>query len=333
MLAFQGDGIRGRPCLPRRSSDGPWPITPWRTHREPLSQLPALTARAPPLAGALGAEIPGLDLSQDASPELIAALREALLDHLVIFLPGQDLTPEQLVRFGRRFGTLATAHIMPSLPGVPEVMPLDSSTGLRTDIWHSDVTYYEAPPMGTLLYAREIPEVGGDTMFANMYLAYERLSPPIQRMLDPLTAVHSFTERFVRRINHRDQVIPPEDKPGPKGARPPLMRHPVVREHPETGRKALFVNATWTVGIAELTVQESDMLLEFLCTHAVQPEHTCRYRWSRGTIAFWANRCTQHYAINDYDPSARRVMLRMTLDGDRPRGRASFDELAADPRA
>lgn len=158
-----------------------------------------------------------------------------------------------------------------------------------------------------------------------MYLAYERLSPPIQRMLDPLTAVYGFTERFVRRINHRDQVIPPEDKPGPQGARPPLMRHPIVREHPETGRKALFVNATWTVGIAELTVPERDMLLEFLSTHAVQPEHTCRYRWSRGTIAFWDNRCTQHYAINDYAPSARRVMLRMTVDGNRPRGSLSID--------
>jgi len=283
-----------------------------------------------PLAGALGAEILGLVLSQDASPELIAALREALLDHLVIFLPGQDLTPEQLVRFGRRFGTLATQHIMPSLPGFPEVMPLDSRTGLRTDIWHSDVTYYEAPPMGTLLYAQDIPEVGGDTMFANMYLAYERLSSPIQRMLDPLTAVHGFTERFVRRINHRDQVIPPEDKPGPKGARPPFMRHPVVRMHPETERKALFVNATWTIGIAELSVPESDMLLEFLCAHAVQPEHTCRYRWSRGTIAFWDNRCTQHYAINDYHPSARRVMLRMTIDGDRPHG-ASLGVTAPGP--
>jgi taurine dioxygenase len=272
-----------------------------------------------PIAGALGAEVHGVDLGQ-CGDEAIAEVRQALLDHQVICFREQRLTPAQQVALGRRFGELNVHPHYRSLDGYPEILPvLKEPTDKRNigGVWHSDVTFLERPALGSLLYAIDVPSKGGDTMFASQYLTYEALSPGMKRLLEGLEAVHS------------DAILSqPRNKAKSNAERSTKLKeeevvevtetcHPVVRTHPETGRKALFVNGAFTTRFKDMTAEESRPLLDYLYAHAVRPEFTCRIRWRKGSLVFWDNRAVQHYALNDY-PGERREMHRVTVEGDRP---------------
>ncbi len=269
-----------------------------------------------PIAGALGAELHGIDLSRDLPDETIAAVRQALLDHLVIFFRDQDLPPDRFLALARRFGQPIEYPFLKGLEGFPEIITvskLENETVNFGGVWHSDTTYLEQPPMATLLVAREVPEAGGDTIFANQYLAYDRLSPAMQALLADLKGVASSAKADSSRT--REDRIRSD---GSADARKVLIaEHPVVRTHPETGRRALFVNVAHTVGFAGLSTDESAPLLNYLFQHQIRPEFTCRFRWRPGSLAIWDNRCAQHYAVNDY-AGQRRIMQRITLGGDRP---------------
>lgn len=268
------------------------------------------------LSGALGAEIHGIDLNQDLDDATVRAVRQALLDHLVIFFRDQDLPPERLLAFGRYFGTVVEYPFISGLADFPEITPvikLEHETVNFGGVWHSDTTYLEEPPLGSILLAREVPEAGGDTMFANQYMAYETLSAPIRALLDGLHGISTSTKADVSRTREDRIRSNPTDKSNTAFA----ARHPAVRTHPETGRKALYVNCAHTDQLDGLSRGESDALLGFLFKHQVQPEFTCRFRWRPGSIAFWDNRAAQHYPVNDYN-GYRRVMHRITLQGDRP---------------
>jgi taurine dioxygenase len=270
-----------------------------------------------PIAGAVGAELHGVDLSDDLSADTIAAIRQALLDHLVIFFRDQTLPPDRFLPLARRFGTPIEYPFLKGLDGFPEIIAVAKLEHERNNfggIWHSDTTYLEQPPMGTLLVAREVPPHGGDTLFANQYLAYETLSPCMRVMLDGLRAVSSSAKADVSRT--REDRIKSD---GTTTARTELSaEHPVVRTHPETGRKALYINVAHTARFVDMTEDESAGLLNFLFRHQTRPEFTCRFRWDVGSVAFWDNRCAQHNPINDYH-GYRRVMHRITLAGDTPR--------------
>lgn len=270
-----------------------------------------------PIAGALGAEIGGVDLTENLDDGAIAAVRRAWLDHLVIFFHGQNLTPERFIGFARRFGEVVEYPFIKGLDGFPEITPIVKREHERVNfggLWHSDTTYLEYPPMGTMLIAREVPPFGGDTLFANMYLAYETLSPGLQHLLDGLVAVNSSAKADVTKTRE-DRV---RDYARADAKREYLAEHPVVRTHPETARKALYVNGGHTVRFKDMTEEESAPLLRYLFAHQQRPEFTCRFRWGVGSIAFWDNRCAQHNPVNDYD-GYRRVMHRVTLAGDSPR--------------
>jgi taurine dioxygenase len=282
-----------------------------------LREQTAIDLDIRPIAGALGAEIHGIDLSRDLSDETVAALRQALLDHLVIFFRDQDLTPAQQVAFGQRFGELIEYPFVRGIEGHPLIIPVVKLPEERVNfggVWHSDTTYLPEPPMGTILLAREVPAYGGDTLFANQYLAYETLSPALREMLDPLYAVSNSAKADVTRTRE-DRV---RDAPGEKANGSLTAEHPVVRTHPETGRKALYVNIAHTSHFRGMTEAESTPLLNYLFQHQVKPEFTCRFRWEAGSMAFWDNRCAQHNPVNDYH-GHRRVMHRITLKGDAPR--------------
>ncbi|MBV9863495.1 MAG: TauD/TfdA family dioxygenase [Alphaproteobacteria bacterium] len=270
-----------------------------------------------PLSGAIGAEIAGIDLNAELDAATVAAIRRAWLDHLVIFFRGQQLPPERFLGVARLFGQPVEYPFVKGIDGFPEITPVVKLEHERVNfggLWHSDTAYLERPPMGTMLLAREVPPVGGDTLFANMYLAYETLSEGLRRLLDGLVAVNSSAKADVTRTRE-DRVR--------DGARADARaayeaEHPVVRTHPETGRKALYVNGGHTVRFTDMTEEESAPLLRFLFAHQTRPELTCRFRWEVGSIAFWDNRCAQHNPINDYH-GYRRIMHRVTLAGDRPR--------------
>jgi taurine dioxygenase len=268
------------------------------------------------IAGALGAELHGVDLGVELSAETIGAIRQALLDHGVIFFRDQDLPPDRLLALARRFGTPVEYPFLKGIEGFPEIITvskLEDETINFGGVWHSDTTYLQEPPMATLLVAREVPEAGGDTIFANQYLAYETLSDGMKRLLAGLKGVASSAKADSSRT--REDRIKSD---GSADARKLLTaEHPVVRTHPETGRKALYVNRAHTVGFAGMTEEESTPLLEFLFHHQIRPEFTCRFRWTVGSLAIWDNRCAQHYAMNDYH-GHKRVMHRITLAGDRP---------------
>ncbi|WP_374449640.1 TauD/TfdA dioxygenase family protein, partial [Stella sp.] len=273
----------------------------------------AITVRK--VAGALGAEISGLDLRRGLDPETARTVRQALLDHLVIFFRDQDLTPDQFLAFARAFGRPVEYPFVKGLPGHPEIIEVlkrEHETVNFGGIWHSDTTYLEEPPMGSILLAREIPPYGGDTLFANMYLAYETLSPGMRRMLDGLVGVSTSAKADVSKTRE-DRL---KDNAAPDARTSYEAEHPVVRTHPETGRKALFVNVAHTARFKDMTEAESQPLLDFLCQHLTRPEFTCRFVWQPGSIAFWDNRATQHNPVNDYH-GFRRLMHRITLAGDR----------------
>ena len=269
-----------------------------------------------PVAGALGAEILGIDLSHDLGEESVAAIRAAWLKHLVIFFRDQTLPPKEFLGVARRFGQAVEYPFIKGIEGFPEITPvikLEHETMNFGGLWHSDTAYLECPPMATMLIAREVPPFGGDTLFANMYLAYETLSDGMKRMLDGLVTVNSSAKADVTKTRE-DRM---RDGPKESAKTQYTAEHPVVRTHPETGRKALYINGGHTVRFKDMTEQESAPLLQFLFQHATRPEFTCRFRWDVGSIALWDNRCTQHNPINDYH-GFRRVMHRVTLAGDRP---------------
>jgi taurine dioxygenase len=269
-----------------------------------------------PLSPLIGAEVRGLDLSHPQSPSVLAALRAALLEWKVLFFRDQNITTEQHLDFARCFGALEVHPFAPHKPGHPEVMAITHDRDRRgsENTWHSDVTWRAEPSLGSVLHAIEVPPVGGDTLFADMYLAYEGLSTTVKAKIDGRVAVHDFgffRERM-RKSGKTEAEIEAFNQAYPK------VEHPVVRTHPETGRKALYVNAAFTQHIVGLERDESATLLKHLYAQASVPEYQCRFRWTEGSIAFWDNRACQHYAVSDYWPAVRR-MERVTIIGDRPR--------------
>jgi taurine dioxygenase len=269
----------------------------------------------------IGAVIGNIDLSEKLDDEQVADVRKALLAHKVIFFEDQHITPVQHRDFAARFGELHTHPLYPGVPEAPEMFILDNHANNPTDndAWHTDVTFIETPPLGAILYAKLLPPEGGDTCWASMQAAYEGLSKPLQRFLSELDAVHDFARGFPAR----GQVA--KEAGGDKHAKaleehPPVV-HPVVRTHPETGADGLFVNYGFTDRIKGLRREESAALLNMLFVHIQKPEFQVRWHWKPNSIAFWDNRVTQHYAVNDYLPN-RRIMNRATILGDRPFNRA-----------
>ena len=268
-----------------------------------------------PLAGGLGAEILGIDLRKPPSAAAWRRIDDAFAAHGVIFFRDQDLTPEQHVAFAGHFGPINVNRFFTPVPGHPQIAEVRKEPHHRKNIgevWHTDHSYDEIPALGSVLLAREVPEIGGDTMFANMYLAYETLSDGYRRMLDGLRAVHSSRHIFGPKAAYHGNDL--KDRLANAELAVQDAVHPVIITHPATGRRALYVNPNFTVGIEGWTAEESRSLLDHLYRHAVRPEFTCRFRWRNGSIAIWDNRCTWHQAINDYQ-GQRRLMHRITIDG------------------
>lgn len=268
------------------------------------------------LSGALGAEIGGVDLAAPTD-EVIAEIRRAWLDHLVVFFRGQGhLDSAGFLAFARHIGTPVEYPFVRGFDDFPEIISvtkLPHETVNFGGIWHSDTTYLAQPPMGTMLIAREIPPAGGDTIFANQYLAFETLSPAMQTMLTPLRGISSSALADVSKTRE-DRRRDAGDADASKAFE---ASHPVVRTHPETGRRALFVNVAHTARFDGMTVEESRPLLQFLFQHQVRAEMTYRFTWQPGSLAMWDNRCAQHNPVNDYH-GFKRVMHRITLQGDTP---------------
>jgi taurine dioxygenase len=269
-----------------------------------------------PLGGAIGAEISGVDLTADLDDETVAAIRRAWLDHLVVFFRDQNLSLDAFIAFARRLGEPVEYPFVKGIDGYPEIIAVTKLPHESVNfggIWHSDTAYLECPPMGTMLLAREVPPSGGDTLFANMYAAFDALSPGMQRMLEGLVAVNSSALADVSKTR--------EDRIHDSGAgnnTEYVAEHPVVRTHPETGRKALYVNVAHTARFRDMTEEESQPILAFLFAHSVRPEFTYRFHWDVASLALWDNRCAMHNPMNDYHGYMRR-MHRITLRGDVPR--------------
>jgi taurine dioxygenase len=263
-----------------------------------------------PVTAAIGAEITGVDLRDDLDDVTVARIRQALLDHLVLFFRGQDLDDDTHLKFALRFGPLSIPPLATKYQDSPAVTVLDqvAPKGEGADEWHSDNTFMPNPPLGSILRSERLPETGGDTCFSSMYAAYEALSPAMRQMVDGLTAVHDITKVMRKAIaaghTHLDMAAMQEKFPP--------IEHPVARVHEETGRKALFVNRNCTTHIVGLSERENEVLLPFLLDHVRSPEFQCRLHWEPGTVAFWDNRSVQHYAVADY--TERRVMRRVTID-------------------
>ena len=274
---------------------------------EPYEGSPIRVEKLTPYVGGV---VGGVDLSQPLDESTFKQVHDALIDNGVIFFRDQHLTPEQQKAFGRRFGEL---HIHPAapkeVPEHPEILVIhadESSKHVAGENWHSDVSCDPEPPMGSILYMHELPAVGGDTLFASMYAAYEALSEPMKRFLEPLTARHEGEHVYRGRYGVDDA-----------GKTFPAAEHPVIRTHPVSGRKALFVNGGFTRRIVQLSRSESDAVLQFLYRHVETPEFHCRFRWQVNSVAFWDNRCVQHHAMWDYYPQ-RRHGHRVTIKGDKP---------------
>jgi taurine dioxygenase len=261
------------------------------------------------LTPVIGAEIGGVDLSRPLPPYVFDEIHRALMENLVIFFRDQHLDHDQHKAFGRQFGPLHMHPASPPPPGHPEILIIHAdanSTRVSGEEWHSDVSCDATPPMGSLLYLHTVPESGGDTMFANMYRAYETLSAPMRDMLGKLTAIHDGENAYRERYGRGDpaRVFP-------------RAEHPVVRTHPVTGRPALYVNRHFTTRIVQLHKSESDALLSYLFRHVETPEFTCRFQWRPHSLAFWDNRAAQHRALWDYFPAVRHG-YRVTIQGDPP---------------
>ena len=273
------------------------------------------------LCGAGGAEISGVDASRLIGAEVVTELRRALAEHCVIFLRDQDLTPDQQKTFARHFGPLAQTPFIKPLDGHPEMMrivrePQESKKLNFGGRWHSDMTFSPEPVLGTCLYARESPAVGGDTIWTNQMLAFEALSPALQRTLEGLRVMHSAKRSYGPQGAYADDDLKSMRIQASEAALKE-QAHPCIRTHPESGRKTLFVNWVYAVRFEGMTEEESAPLLDFLNGHSQRPEFQIRFRWRKGSLALWDNRSTQHIAVNDY-PGYRRVMDRVTISGDKP---------------
>jgi taurine dioxygenase len=281
-----------------------------------------ISLKTEPLSPTIGAEILGVDLSTDLDEDAIAQIRASLLKFGVIFFRGQHLTPARQVAFAKKF---SEPEVHPIVQGTDEfqevihvVKPANEPASFGTD-WHQDNTFFEAPSLGTILCAEKVPPCGGDTLFADMTRAYESLSDGMKNLLGGLSAIHSAKRAY-----------DPAGTAGPKYRGEATLKyklseavedeniHPVVRTHPETGEKSLFVNEMFTIRFDGMTEAESQPLLQYLYQHCIQPEYTCRFRWTDGAVAFWDNRCVAHYAMDDYF-GHERIMNRVTLQGDRPK--------------
>lgn len=274
------------------------------------------------ISGALGAEVHGVDLSRDLSDDVLAELRAALLDNLVIVLRDQDITPAQQLAFARRWGDIHLHPYMEGMPDCPEILAIIKRPSDKKNFggsWHTDQMFSPSPAMGTMLYARQVPSAGGDTLFTNQYLAYDTLSDGMKALAGQMRTIcvgdnfksaggASRKERYAGQMSDMKVKHP--------GNVQTTSVHPLVRTHPETGRRALFIG-----GHAQrfdgMTDAESQPLIDFFMRHSIRPEFTCRVSWKPGTLTFWDNRCTQHFAVNDY-PAETRIMHRITICGDSP---------------
>jgi len=272
-----------------------------------------------PLTGSLGAEIRGVDLREPLSTAARLAIEDALLDRLVVFFRGQEMTDEQHRDFAAQFGDLEPFVLAPAAnDDVPEMHKLTfadgaAARGSRTDSWHTDGPFMECPPMGTVLRAVQLPEYGGDTCWVNMYDVLESMSPVMREMLEGLTAEHDFMKVTYTTF---DDMPDPEAELRAMRERYPVMEHPVVRTHPVTKRKLLYVNFNYTTRLVGVTDDENALLLPFLFDRVKDPAYQVRFHWEPGSVAFWDNRATQHYAVPDYP--GRRLMHRIVIQGDRP---------------
>ena len=270
-----------------------------------------------PLSPALGAEIRGVALDEPLADAVVAEIHRAFVAHHVIFFRDQPLTPAQYVRFAGAMGEPSEYPFVAGLDGYPQITEVIKQEDEQVNfggVWHSDTTYLECPPKATMLYARQLPPVGGDTLFANMNMAYESLSSGMRRLLDGMSAINSAQKGDAAAT--RTELL--RQRPRDAGATVTTAEHPVVRTHPETGRKALYVNPGHTLRIGGMSEAESAPILDYLYRHQTRPEFTCRFRWRLDSLAVWDNRSTQHYPLNDYH-GHRRAMQRITLAGDRPR--------------
>jgi alpha-ketoglutarate-dependent taurine dioxygenase len=266
------------------------------------------------VAGALGAEIGGVDLAQPLADKTIAAIRKALVEHQVIFFRDQELTPAQQVAFGARFGPLNIHPYVAGMPGQPEVMEIIKEPSDRINFgggWHSDMSFLERPAIGSILYAVDVPEYGGDTLFASQAAAFEALSPGLQKTLEGLSAVHSASREYSAQGHsaQKRSSMSVAEADGMVGE----YVHPMVLVHPETDRKALYVNPAFTLRVDGWKTKESKALLDYLFEHSRYEAFTCRFAWAKGSVAFWDNRSVWHFALNDY-PGQRRHMRRVTVD-------------------
>lgn len=268
-----------------------------------------------PIAGALGAELHGVDLTKELSPEVLKEIRRLLVEHQVIFFRDQDISPAQHKMLAESFGPLQTHPAYGTVEGFPEITILESTPENPTKIeaWHTDMTFRQHPPLGAVLRSKIVPPKGGDTLWSSMTAAYDALSPAMQTFLSGLTAMHDFSYGF------KESLAEPggRERLAKAVADNPPVEHPVIRTHPESGKKVLFVNSLFTTHIVGLPVAESDAILAFIYQLVVTPELTCRFQWQPNSIAIWDNRSTQHKPINDYFP-AHRLLERITIDGDKP---------------
>jgi taurine dioxygenase len=267
-----------------------------------------------PVTGAIGADVHGVDPSQPLDDNTVDELRKAWLEHLVLFFRNVDLTPDEQIRFARSFGEIQPPPLRTEHGGPPEMNVLDQTDpkGDGADTWHNDSTFSAEPPMGSVLRLVKVPSVGGDTCFANMYTAYEALTPTMKNHIDGLEAVHDIMPQLIVANERGHTKL---DFDAARRQYPPV-RHPVVRTHPETGRKALFVNSNHTTHIYGVPKAESDHILALLYDHVKSPEFQCRFRWDEHSLIFLDNRSSQHYAVPDYHE--RRILHRVQLKGDRP---------------
>ena len=283
---------------------------------EPAIKLVPQGLSVSPLTPTIGAQIEGIDLTQPLDAETRDALRAQLLEWKVLFFRDQDMTTEQHLAFSRNFGALEVHPFAPHKPDYPEVLAIthDRDNKGKENTWHSDVTWRAEPSLGSVLRAVEVPAFGGDTLFADMYAAYDGLTDDVKARIEGKKAVHDFGHfrMAMRKRGMSEEAIEAFNIKYPK------VEHPVVRTHPETGRKGIYVNAGFTQHIVGMDKDESDALLKHLHAQASIPEYQCRFRWQKNSVAFWDNRSSQHYAVSDYWPAVRR-MERVTIIGDRPR--------------